>query len=227
MKHLLLLHGAVGSKDQLEPIRQSLSNDFEVSSFNFPGHGGEKEVEEFSIPFFAAQVLRWMEQNRVKKISIFGYSMGGYVGLYLARFYPNAVEEIITLGTKLHWDQMIAAKETAMLNPEIIEQKVPKFAAQLAKRHHPSDWKIVLHKTVAMLTQMGVSNPLKAEDFYAIDVRVLLILGDRDKMVTLDETTFVYHKLKEAQLAIMPGTPHPIENVDPELLTALIKKFLQ
>ena len=86
--------------------------------------------------------------------------MGGYVALYLAFHQPQLVESVITLGTKLLWDETTAAKETAMMQPEVILQKVPGFANQLAQRHHPQDWKVVMTKTAEMLTAMGNNNPL-------------------------------------------------------------------
>ena len=52
------------------------------------------------------------------------------------------------------------------------------------------------------------------------------MLGDRDKMVTLDETVEVYKNLPQAQLAILPNTPHPIEKVNTDRLASEIKSFL-
>jgi pimeloyl-ACP methyl ester carboxylesterase len=227
MKNILLLHGAIGAKQQLEPMKKSLDSAFTTYSLNFGGHGGEPMQKKFSIAAFAEEVRYWMKENKLEKISIFGYSMRGYVGLYHARFYPELIDSIITLGTKLHWDESIAAKEAGVLNPDVIEQKVPKFASQLTALHRPLDWKEILHQTAAMLKAMGTHNPLKEEDFEQIQPPVLLLLGDRDKMVTLDETVAVYKQLASAQLGVLPNTIHPIDAVDVGLLSSLIKKFLQ
>ena len=152
--------------------------------------------------------------------------MGGYVAMYLAKYHPERIHKIITLGTKFNWDETIAATETKMLNAEKIEAKLPDFAAALQKRHAPNNWKIVLEKTAAMLVEMGNDNPLKPDDYPAIQHPVLLMLGDRDKMVTLDETVEVYKNLPLAQLAILPNTPHPIEMVNQARLAYEIKSFL-
>lgn len=227
MKHVLLLHGAIGSKDQLDKVKDGLSKEFEVSSINFRGHGGEPGSGAFSIQQFAKEVLDWMKAKSLDKTSVFGYSMGGYVALYLARHYPQAVEAVITLGTKLHWDETTAAKEVGMLNPEVIEQKFPTFAGQLAQRHHPADWKEILHKTAAMLKQMGSSNPLPLDEYKNIAAKILILLGDRDKMVSFEEAVAVYRQLPSAQLGILPNTPHAIEGVEVEPLVTIVKKFLQ
>jgi pimeloyl-ACP methyl ester carboxylesterase len=85
---------------------------------------------------------------------------------------------------------------------------------------------VVLSKTAAMLTAMGKNNPLKPADYPAIQHPVLLMLGDRDKMVTLDETVEVHKYLPQAQLAILPNTAHPIEMVNADRLAFEIKSFL-
>jgi len=45
-------------------------------------------------------------------------------------------------------------------------------------------------------------------------------------MVTLDETVAVYKQLPNAQLGVLPGTPHAFEQVNVSLLSRLIKEFV-
>jgi pimeloyl-ACP methyl ester carboxylesterase len=227
MEHILLLHGATGSKDQLLPVEKKLADSFTVHSLNFSGHGGSPLIEEtFSIHRFASEVISFLDEREIDSINIFGYSMGGYVAMYLAKHHPQRIIKIITLATKFAWDETIAAREIKMLNAAKIEEKLPDFAAALKKRHAPNNWKIVLEKTAAMLAAMGEDNPLKPADYPEIEHRVLLMLGDRDKMVTLDETVEVYKNLPKAQLAILPNTSHPIEMANADRLAGEIRSFL-
>ena len=227
MEDVLLLHGAIGSIDQLSLLKKKLVNSFTVHSLNFSGHGGSPFVDEpFSIPLFASELICYLDKNKIESTHIFGYSMGGYVAMYLAKNHPQKVKKIITLATKFTWDESIAAQEIKMLNADKIEEKLPDFAAALQKRHAPNDWKIVLQKTADMLTAMGKDNPLKAADYPTIQHPALLMLGDRDKMVPLAETAEVYKNLPQAQLAILPNTAHPIEMVNIDRLTNEIKSFL-
>jgi pimeloyl-ACP methyl ester carboxylesterase len=227
MQSILLLHGAIGAADQLLQLQGELADSFSVHRLNFSGHGGSPyAAEPFSIKLFAAEVIAFLDKHQISSIHIFGYSMGGYVAMYLAKYHPERVNKIITLATKFNWDETIAANETKMLNADKIAQKLPDFAAALQKRHAPNDWKTVLEKTAAMLIDMGKGNPLKPGDYPEIQHPVLLMLGDRDKMVTLDETVEVYNKLPKAQLAILPNTTHPIEMVNQVRLAYEISSFL-
>jgi esterase/lipase len=51
MKDILLLHGAIGAKDQLQPLADALKDRYIVHTLNFSGHGGEAFAkEDISIP---------------------------------------------------------------------------------------------------------------------------------------------------------------------------------
>lgn len=227
MQNLLLLHGAIGAKDQFNPLVEKLNGDFQIHNLNFSGHGGEPIPENYSIPQFAKDVLAYLEQNHIATIDIFGYSMGGYVALYLAKHHPEKVGRIFTLATKFHWTPDIAWRETKMLDPEKISEKIPAFAEQLQKRHEPADWKQVMRKTADMMLAMGEDNPLKPNDYTTITQRVRIGIGDKDAMVTLEETIETYRKLQQASLIVFPDTPHPVEKVDLERLAREISGFFK
>jgi esterase/lipase len=226
MQHLLLLHGAIGAKDQLIPLSEKLKSDFCIHTLNFSGHGGEKMPEKFEIQLFANDVLNYMTKNNIDKINIFGYSMGGYVALYLALHYPEKILKVFTLATKFLWTTEIAEKEIKMLNAAKIEEKIPDFAHILKKRHQPNDWKDVLKKTADMMIALGNNNTLKASDYKGIQHSVCVCIGEKDKMVTKEETIEVVSNLLNRNYIILPEIEHPIEKMNIELLVNELHTFL-
>jgi pimeloyl-ACP methyl ester carboxylesterase len=228
MQNLLLLHGALGTGQQFQPLREQLATRFNTHHLTFGGHGERSsESTPFSIPEFARQTLQWLDDHKQEDINIFGYSMGGYVALYLARHHPSRVRKIFTLATKFDWSPESAAREVKMLDAEKISAKLPDFARSLALRHGESTWKKVLERTAAMMLEMGADKPLKDEDFSAIGHDVLLAVGDRDKMVSIEETVESYRKLAKGSLLVLPSTPHPLESVDAAALAAAMGKFFK
>jgi pimeloyl-ACP methyl ester carboxylesterase len=227
MQDLILLHGAIGSSAQLEALAQTLSSNFNVHNLDLPGHGGESMPAEYSIQFFADHVKTYCDQKQLNKVFVFGYSMGGFVGMYLAKKYPELVEKLVTLATKFHWDEATAAKEIKMLQPDLIRQKLPDFARTLEQRHAPLDWEAVLSKTADMLIGLGKHNLLGLEDYAQVNTPCLIMLGDRDKMVSLEETVAVFKALPNSQLCVLPATPHPIEAVSIENLSFTLNCFLK
>lgn len=227
MQPIILLHGALGSKDTMQPLTQTLHDTGQVLTFNFSGHGGAPfPSAPFTIPLFAEEIRTFMNAHGIEKAHLFGYSMGGYAALYLAKYHPDMVASVVTLATKLYWDEQVAAKEVGMLNADKIKQKLPAFAAELEKRHQPNDWTILLEKTKELLLGLGKQNTLQMADYTSITTSVLLLLGDRDKMVGLEETVAVYKALPNAQLGVLPGTPHPLEQVNAAVPGNLIRDFI-
>lgn len=226
MQQLLLLHGALGNAQSLQPLASLLKNDFEIHLLTFEGHGRNEIPEtDFSITRFANEVVDYLNQNNITEIAVFGYSMGGYVGFYLAQHHPEKVTKLYTLATKLNWTVEGSIKETSMLNPTIIREKVPKYAAAL-EQLHGSNWEIVMQKTAQMMLNLGKNPTLKATDLEQITTPVLLSVGDKDVMVSIEETTNAYQKLPTAQLYVMPNTIHPIEKVNVDELAHQIKRFV-
>jgi pimeloyl-ACP methyl ester carboxylesterase len=225
---LLLLHGALASSAQLEGLKQKLAADFDVHTLNLPGHGGSNIPDvDFNFALFADSILSYLDSNQLKQVSIFGYSMGGYAALYLAARYPDRVNKIMTLGTKFDWTPESSAKEVKMLDPEKIELKVPAFAAQLHKVHHPQNWKTVLKKTAQMMLNLGQQPELTEDDLKGIQQKVLVSIGDKDTMAGLTGTVQAYQQLPNASLWVIPDTGHPFEKVAlPELARGIRSFFV-
>lgn len=224
MKTIILLHGAIGAADQLEKLSPVLKEQsgFEVHTLNFSGHGNAVFQSDFGIGQFALELENFIEQHNLTQPHVFGYSMGGYVALYLAKLKPDLLGNIITLGTKFNWTPEIAEKEITMLDAKNISEKVPKFAEALKVRHG-SDWETLLQKTSQMMIDLGNGNLLN--DFSGIENKVLIGLADKDTMVSLDETVAVYKQLKNGNMYMLPCTKHPIETVNLKLLAKIISEF--
>lgn len=226
MKTLLLLHGAIGAKDQLQPLAEALKDSFEVHTLNFSGHGGEPFSEAFTIQQFADEVLQYILDYQLKNVHVFGYSMGGYVALFLANKQLHTFEKIFTLATKFRWSPEIALQEVKMLDPKIIEERIPSFAKTLQERHAPNCWKLLMKKTSSMMLVMGETPPLTAKDFQNIHTPVKLAIGNADKMISIEETSEVANLLPNSRFLILQDVPHPIEKVPVARLAEVIKKFM-
>jgi len=224
MNAILLLHGALGSKLQLEPLKKLLETKGRtVYSINFSGHSGKSvEQEEFGIDLFAQDVLEFLERESIQEVDIFGYSMGGYVTLWFAHLHPQRVGKIITLGTKYDWSPESAQKETSKLDPENILLKVPAFARILEHRHAPNDWKELLGKTKAMMISLGNNPLLNKENLNLINHPTTILLGDQDDMADRDFSKQVAAWLPNGEFKLLESTPHPIEKVNLDRLVSLI-----
>lgn len=224
MPSILLLHGALGSKQQFDQLKTELEKTMTVYTMNFEGHGGVASSRPFLISHFAENVLDFMNENKLRGVDVFGYSMGGYVAMSLAVNHPGLFGKIITLGTKFDWRRESAEKEVRMLNPEIIELKVPKFAETLKELHTPNDWKEVMQKTANMMLDLGSGNSTSEAAIQAIHGKVIIARGDNDNMVSKEESQFVVDLMPNAKYLELPGIEHPIEKIKTDVIYRLISE---
>ena len=225
MDSLILLHGALGAKAQLEPLKKKLEETGLVNySMNFSGHGGELFRDDFGIETFAQDVIYFMDNHSISKADIFGYSMGGYVAVWMAHIFPDRVNTILTLGTKFDWSPESAEKEVKKLNADKILEKIPAFARILEHRHLPNDWKALLDKTGRMMVSLGDSPLLTEKNLKSIHHKILICLGDQDDMADRSYSEQVAQWLPNGTFHLLQNTPHPIEKVELEKLVSILSK---
>jgi pimeloyl-ACP methyl ester carboxylesterase len=225
VKTIILLHGALGAQDQLEPLKQELSKlNYQVHLFTFSGHGKVLFQNDFNVHRFAAELELFIRNNHLEKPNVFGYSMGGYVALYLSSQSKELIGNIVTLGTKFKWTEEIAENEIKQLDADVIREKVPKFAAALEKRH--GNWELLLKRTSDMMIALGDNNIIE-DNFKNITNKVLIGLADSDSMVGIEETDHAADRIQNSKRYTVANAKHPIETVDPKVLADIIHQFLQ
>lgn len=222
---IILLHGALGSAAQLEPLAAALSSNFEVHALHFEGHGTRPSDRPFSMEAFSENVIRFMEEKRITKANIFGYSMGGYVALTTALNHPEMVGKIFTYGTKFDWTPESSEREVKMLNAEKILQKVPQFAQYLIHLHGEKNWKQLLQKTGEMMLDLGNGKAFSDDQLRSIRTLVRLSIGTKDHMVSIEETAHVADLLPNGKLQILEDWTHPVEKLDTSILKQSLTAF--
>ncbi|MEX0967414.1 MAG: alpha/beta fold hydrolase [Bacteroidia bacterium] len=219
---LILLHGALGSKAQFQSLQPLLEPHFQLHMLDLPGHGKGAEINApLRIETMAAALKNYIRENELVKPHIFGYSMGGYIALWLESREPETFADITTLATKFDWTEETSAKEAAMLNAGKIREKVPQYAEWLQKMHG-ENWEPLLEKTAEMMLHLGKKKLIDEALLQKVQIPVRVAVGDRDKMVSLEETVWAYRNLPKGELQVLPNTPHPLEKVEQKILVAML-----
>ncbi|RKT01237.1 alpha/beta fold hydrolase [Chryseobacterium defluvii] len=225
MKNLLLLHGALGHSDIFTLYTEELSRYFKIHTPLFSGHGHiDLSDDGITIEKYTQELGEYCEKENLTNTYIFGHSMGGYVALCYALQNPERINSIMTLGTKFNWTEEQAIKESKMLHPNVIVEKIPKYAEQL-EAQHGSKWEQLLPAIANMMISLGKNPALNQRNLAEINIPVQIMIGDRDNMVSLEESIEVYRSLPNAKLAVLPDTKHPMDKVRPTLLMNLMKDF--
>jgi len=111
---VLLLHGWTASADlNFWPAYAGLAESYRVIALDQRGHGrGLRSTEPFSLEDCADDAAALLEQLGIGRVIVVGYSMGGPVGLLLARRHPGTVAGLVMQATALEWRH--AARERAV-----------------------------------------------------------------------------------------------------------------
>lgn len=223
MKRILLLHGALGSTQDLVKLSQELElKGMHCFMIDFIGHGFSKFEEPLSIENLLGQTRKFIENNQLQGCVVFGYSLGGYIALKLAEKIPEIFSGIVTLATKLTWTQEIALKEASKCDEDTIKSKAPFYFKNLSEQHlDPSG---LLTATKALLLGMPEQTEIPGSK---ITCPILLLLGESDKLVTFEETSAFNETLSGGTIKMLTNTKHALESADTLELAHLIEKFAQ
>lgn len=225
---VLLLHGALACEKQLRPLARELAAHYTVRSFSFGGHGGQPLDETaFSMRHFVAQVTQFLDAQGWESAHVFGYSMGGYAALAAAVAAPARFRSITTLGTKLDWSPATAALETRFLDLDRMREKIPQFAAQLEQQHAPTPLPTLLAATAGLMRGLGAVPLLTTENLSGLEVPVQVLVGELDKTAGVDASRHFADFMPRATFEIIFNTPHPLDKVNPDLLTSRIARFVE
>ena len=101
---VVLLHGFLGDRRDLEPLRQALAPSFGCITLDLPGHGDTAhladKVEERSEgnPLLVALVAALEGLRQPSGLALIGYSLGARLALQVAMQRPDLVSAVVALG---------------------------------------------------------------------------------------------------------------------------------
>lgn len=218
MAHYVLLHGALGAAADLSALATALTE---------RGHTAEAlqldPKGSAAIPAMANELASYLEGQPSQPL-VFGYSMGGYVALYLAAHRPELFGSLTTLAVKLNWQQeaenLTAYSESLnWMTPTALTEQFPKLKAELEKTHGER-WTSVTEHTAAMLVEIAEHQYLNARLASQIATPVTFLIGENDKMVSITETQHVAEWLPNARCMVLSGVKHPLPSCPVETLLA-------
>jgi pimeloyl-ACP methyl ester carboxylesterase len=223
--NLLLLHGALGSREQLATFADVMPTR-SLRQVEFSGHGEQPRPDEgISFAHFVEDIGRAVKFANGDEVHLFGYSMGGYAALLYAAKHPDKVASVTTLGTKFQWDREGLDRELRLLDPQKMKEKVPQFAMDLLRVHGHDRWEQLVYDTAALITSLH-REPLLSPDLLAkITCPVMLCVGDRDRTAVPEHTLATARLMPRASTLVLPATQHPADHVDLQVLLPHLRSF--
>jgi pimeloyl-ACP methyl ester carboxylesterase len=230
---LLFLHGSMGTGKVWKPYVPILSNHFNIILPDVRGHGQtENPGRELNLHLIAEDLVGFIEALKLEKPFLCGWSMGGDVSLDIAMRYPDSVRGLIVGGVTHRVPETYLASMRAMglegpghINFELAEKNFPQLI-NLWKTEHvqsSSHWK----ELVLQLSFEMMKPTLPAEDdLKRITVPTLIVWGDRDQFLPIENAVELYRLIPRAQLAVVPNSDHFVSRTKVTLFAELVKEFV-
>ncbi|MHA1992444.1 MAG: alpha/beta fold hydrolase [Candidatus Hodarchaeales archaeon] len=234
---VILIHGGgEGSLDQWGKIIPLLSNDFRIIAPDSRGHGKtDNPKKEFSYNLMAQDIVEFINVLNIDKPIICGWSDGGQIGLELGIHYSDKVKALIMGGTfsEIFEDYIeglkaIGVEGPGKINFDKMKETIPDFVHAIIKTtseaHGEDYWKPFLENLTKMwFNPEGFPKNLVEN----IKLPTLIVGGDKDQLVPIEESIKLHKKILNSNLAVAPDSDHFIANNQPELFKNLIFDFIK
>ena len=201
----------------------ALAQRYRVIAPDNPGHGQSANPRPaLRYEDMADDVLALAAALEIERAAFYGFSDGGQIALELAILEPGFPIALVLSGV-LH--ELTPAYHAAMLEfagaPCFAEPawstRQPQLAAEC--RAHHADWE-ALAPQIWDLWMRPLE--LAPERLARVTAPTLILTGDRDPFVPLEETVTFLRRLPGAELAVIPGAAHGYD----ERFTAAALQFL-
>jgi pimeloyl-ACP methyl ester carboxylesterase len=215
---VVLVHG-LGSRgdDWRELAPYLVKAGFRVYMPDLPGYGLSERPADFSYSVHdeADIVVGFLDALGLKQVDLGGWSMGGAIAQHVAFSHPERIRHLILfdaagLDVAPKWDVGLFTPDSpaqlaqldALLMPAPPE--VPAFIAEdIVRRLEKNAW--VVHRAIdSMLTWQDATDKLLPK----LKMPVLIVWGDKDQIVPLNQGETMHQLVPQSQLDIIPGCGH-------------------
>jgi pimeloyl-ACP methyl ester carboxylesterase len=232
-KPLILLHGGTLTSFAWQPHIPLFAKHFRVIAPDSRGHGRTNNpTGTFSYRLMADDVAALIEALSLTKPLVFGYSDGGQIALEMGMCYPNLTAALVVGAA---WYKFSEAYVNALrafgfegpgvVNIEQMQRANPHWVEVLKTAHmradDPNYWQTLLKQVSKMWwTPLDYT----AGDFERITKPALILMGDKDEGIPVEQAVEMYHLIPNAELAILPNATHA--SAVTELSMTIVLDFL-
>ena len=196
---LFLLHGYSQSLKSWHPYVADLDQEYELYLIDLTGHGkSEAFKEDLSIKSVAEDLNALIDYLKLEKVKAIGFSFGGDVLYQLALINPTLIESMITIGAVGTW----TVKDFPQYQEEFTFEKRNNFP--WLRDSHSSDDQI--RKLLEQFNNYIIK--LTDTELQSIKPEVMIIMGDDDQGMNIEEVSRVRKNLPQSDLWILPNVSH-------------------
>lgn len=210
---LILLHGNGENCGYFQGQMDVFSKRYHVYAIDTRGHGRTPRGDKpFTIRQFAEDLLGFMNDHRIEKAHLLGFSDGGNIAMVFAIRYPYRVDRLILDGANL---DAAGVRRRTQIPIEIGYRIAKLFSGR-------SD---AARLNTEMLGLMVNDPNVRPEELRKIHARTLVIAGTKD-MIRESHTRLIAESIPDSQLVFIKGD-HFIANKEPAKFNRAVLDFMK
>ena len=209
---LILLHGNGEDCGYFKNQTDVFSGHYHVYAIDTRGHGKTPRGDSpFTIRQFADDLLGFMDEHKIDRANILGFSDGGNIAMVFAIHYPKRVEHLILNGANLN---AAGVKRSTQIPIEIGYRIARCFSGKSDSA-----------RSNAEMLGLMVNDPnVSPEELKNISAKTLVIVGTND-MIKESHTKLIADSIPDSRLSIIKGD-HFIANKNPDEFNRVVLDFL-
>ena len=213
---LILLHGGTATVQSWQGQIPAFSEHFRVIAMDSRGHGKTNNpAGELSYSRMADDVATFSQVLGLGKPHVFGYSDGGQIALELGIRYPDLPKALVLGGTCYRFTEQYfealkgfgidrsGARTVEQIQED--EEWVETLQAEHGRVDDPDYWKTLMEQISELWWNV---RDYSRADLQQIIAPTLILVGDRDEGVDVEQAVEMYRGVPNAELAVLPNASH-------------------
>jgi pimeloyl-ACP methyl ester carboxylesterase len=217
---VILLHGGLANADYWGELVRALTPHYRVIVMDSRGHGrSSRDAQPYGYDLMASDVLALMDDLKIGRAALVGWSDGAIIGLDIAIHHPERLSKLFAFA--------------ANSDPSGVKDvnQSPVFTAFIARARQeyetmsptPTEYDPFL----AQITKMWETQPnWTAADLEGIKVPTWIVDADHDEAIKRENTLFMADHIPDSGLLIEPQVSHFAFLQDPQQFNADVLHFL-
>jgi len=204
-KDVVLLHGWGQNIEMMDPIGKGLSKDFHITILDLPGFGKSSEPSYGYTVYDYYEVLsEFLDKLKIKNPILVGHSFGGRLSIIYAA--KKKVEKVVLLAAPFKRSTKKNSFKVKLLK---FMKKVPiikELEHYMKTKIGSTDYRNASPTMRSVL--VNTVNEDLTEYLKQIEVPTILIWGDLDTAVSVEDARYAETIMKDAALIVYEGCTH-------------------
>jgi pimeloyl-ACP methyl ester carboxylesterase len=158
---VVLIPGLASPRDVWNGIAPELARDHRVLLVQVNGFGGDEpgaNLREGILPGVVADLVHYFDENRIARPAVIGHSMGGLIGMMLARAHPEHVGRLMIVDSLPFFGVMMAPDATPETVRPIAEQLRTMLSGQTGDQPAPPNMSLTDAGRARIAAWMSTAN---------------------------------------------------------------------